>query len=120
MSKHCDYNEELCHSNDAGMFVTVWMGVLDLKTGHLEYVNAGHNPPLIYDENGSFAYLKCKSGFVLTGMDGMKYRSQTVTLRPGDKMFLYTDGVTEANDPDEQLYGEERLLAYVNRARISL
>ncbi|MDO5445784.1 MAG: SpoIIE family protein phosphatase [Eubacteriales bacterium] len=107
-------NEELCESNDAGMFVTVWMGILDLKTGNLEYVNAGHNPPLIYNENGEFEYLKCRPGFVLTGMPGLKYKAQKASLRPGDKLFLYTDGVTEATDPDQQLFGEDRLLSYMN------
>ena len=109
-------NEELCDGNDAGMFVTVWMGILDLKTGSLEYVNAGHNPPLICGESGSFEYLKSKPGFVLTGMEGLKYRSQKTRLRPGDRIFLYTDGVTEANDPDQELYGEDRLLEYMNKS----
>lgn len=107
-------NEALRDSNDAGMFVTVWMGILDLRTGELEYVNAGHNPPLIYDESGSFAYLRTKAGFVLTGMEGLKYEARKTILRPGDKMLLYTDGVTEANDPDGNLFGEDRLHAYVN------
>lgn len=110
-------NEALRDSNDAGMFVTVWMGILDLRTGELEYVNAGHNPPLIYDESGSFAYLRTKAGFVLTGMEGLKYESRKTILRPGDKMLLYTDGVTEANDPDGNLFGEDRLHAYVNSVK---
>ena len=110
-------NEELCETNDAGMFVTVWMGILDLKTGGLDFVNAGHNPPLIYNENGDFAYLKSMSGLVLTGMEGLKYKSQKTRLRPGDKLFLYTDGVTEANNPEEELFGEERLLEYINSVK---
>ena len=110
-------NENLCNSNDADMFVTVWMGILDLKTGNLEYINAGHNPPLIFDEEGNFSYLKCRADFVLTGMPGIKYRTQSVVIKPGDKLFLYTDGVTEANDPDQNLLGEERLLSYINSVK---
>ncbi len=110
-------NEELCESNDAGMFVTVWMGELDLKTGNLEFINAGHNHPLIYNDEGCFEYLKCKSSLVLAGMEGLKYKVQKTKLKPGDKIFLYTDGVTEANDPNQQLFGEERLLEYMNSVK---
>lgn len=110
-------NEELCENNDAGMFVTVWMGVLDLKTGRLQYINAGHNPPLFSDSSGNFSFLRCKSGFVLSGIPGLKYRIQETQLRHGDKFFLYTDGVTEANNPEGEMYGEERLLACINRVK---
>ena len=112
-------NEELCENNDTGMFVTVWMGILDLRTGDLEFVNAGHNPPLITDENGNFEYLRSRAGFVLAGMKGLKYRAQKTKLNPGGKLILYTDGVTEANNPEMELYGENRLLTYANSARES-
>ena len=108
-------NKKLCENNDAGMFVTAWMGILDLKTGFLKFVNAGHNPPLIRQADGEFAYLKARSGMVLAGMDGIKYRQNELQLTPGDQIFLYTDGVTEATDKNNQLYGEERLLETVNR-----
>lgn len=108
-------NKKLCENNDAGMFVTAWMGVLDLKTGRLKFVNAGHNPPLVRQADGEFAYLKARSGMVLAGMDGIKYRQNELQLTPGDQIFLYTDGVTEATDKNNQLYGEERLLETVNR-----
>lgn len=108
-------NKKLCENNDAGMFVTAWMGILDLKTGRLKFVNAGHNPPLIRQADGEFAYLKARSGMVLAGMDGIKYRQNELQLTPGDQIFLYTDGVTEATDKNNQLYGEERLLETVNR-----
>lgn len=108
-------NKKLCENNDAGMFVTAWMGILDLKTGRLKFVNAGHNPPLVRQEDGEFAYLKARSGMVLAGMDGIKYRQNELQLTPGDQIFLYTDGVTEATDKNNQLYGEERLLETVNR-----
>ena len=117
----CDVNEvftianaKLCESNDAGMFVTSWMGVLDLKTGLVEYANAGHNPPLVRHKDGSFEYLKSRAGFVLAGMEGIRYRKNELQLSPGDEIFLYTDGVTEATDANNELYGEERLLRFMN------
>ena len=117
----CDVNEvftianaKLCESNDAGMFVTSWMGVLDLKTGLVEYANAGHNPPLVRHKDGSFEYLKSRASFVLAGMEGIRYRKNELQLSPGDEIFLYTDGVTEATDANNELYGEERLLRFMN------
>ena len=102
-------NRELCAGNDAGMFVTAWMGALDLQTGMLHYVNAGHNPPLVRRKNGAFEYLRTRPNFVLAGMDGVRYKKHELQLFPGDDIFLYTDGVTEATDANQQLYGEERL-----------
>ena len=108
-------NEKLCESNESGMFVTAWMGILDLTTGNLRFANAGHNPPLIKRANGEFEYLKTRAGFVLAGMDGVRYRMGELTLCPGDRIFLYTDGVTEATNKNNQLYGEERLISFMNR-----
>ena len=110
-------NRALCEGNDAGMFVTSWQGGIDLKTGQIRYANAGHNPPLVYHQGGSFEYLRSRPGFVLAGMDGVKYREQELTLQRGDVIFLYTDGVTEATDANNQLYGEDRLLAAINRVK---
>lgn len=107
-------NEKLCESNDAGMFVTAWMGVLDTVTGKVEFANAGHNPPLVRHAGGGFEYLRSKPCFILAGMDGIKYRKNEFTLAPGDEIYLYTDGVTEATDSKNNLYGEERLLALLN------
>ncbi len=107
-------NHALCEGNDANMFVTAWQGCLDLETGTLTYVNAGHNPPLIRQNGGKFEYLNGKRGFVLAGMDGMRYQAQTLKLAPGDELFLYTDGVTEAVDPLQHLYSEERLCETIN------
>lgn len=107
-------NTKLCENNDAGMFVTVWMGILDLNTGIIKFANAGHNPPLIKKNNGQFEYLKVRPGLVLAGMDGIKYRENEVKLEPGDEIFLYTDGVTEATDSNNTLYGEERLVKTLN------
>ena len=108
-------NKRLCENNDAGMFVTAWLGILDLKTGALKFVNAGHNPPLVCHEDGEFEYLKARGGMVLAGMDGVKYKTNELCLSPGDKIFLYTDGVTEATNDKNELYGEERLLSLANK-----
>ena len=108
-------NEKLCENNESGMFVTAWMGILDLKTGNLTFANAGHNPPLIKRANGSFEYLKTRAGFVLAGMEGVRYRVGELTLNHGDRVFLYTDGVPEATNGDNQLYGEDRLLTFMNQ-----
>ncbi len=107
-------NARLCEGNDAGMFVTAWQGVLDVRAGLVTYVNAGHNPPLVRHADGAFEYLRGRGGFVLAGVEGVRYRTQTLQLLPGDALFLYTDGVTEATDAAEQLYGEDRLLAALN------
>ena len=108
-------NEKLCESNESGMFVTAWMGILDLTTGCLKFANAGHNPPLIKRATGEFEYLKTRAGFVLAGMDGIRYRTGELTLSPGDRLFLYTDGVTEATNTESKLYGEDRLIDFMNR-----
>lgn len=110
-------NGKLCENNESGMFVTVWMGMLDLATGNLKYANAGHNPPLVIHKNGEGEYLRTRAGFVLGGMEGVRYRINEMTLDPGDRIFLYTDGVTEATNAEEELYGEERLIAFMNQNR---
>ena len=119
-------NRQLCDGNDSGMFVTVWAGVLDYETGHIDFVNAGHNPPLIWqsypdqedtDEpgrKGAWRWLKEKSGLPLGLFDGLPYRAHSVDCRIGDTLLLYTDGVTEAMSTSEELYGEERLEQLVN------
>ena len=108
-------NEKLCENNESGMFVTAWMGILDLTTGNVQFANAGHNPPLLKRADGSFEYLKTRAGFVLAGMEGVRYRVGELTLNPGDRLFLYTDGVPEATNADNKLYGEDRLLAFMNQ-----
>ena len=110
-------NRLLCEGNDAGLFVTSWMGILDLETGVMKYANAGHNPPLIKRENGKFEYLRSRPGFVLAGMDTVRYKQSELVLNPGDRIFLYTDGVTEATDSSQQLYGEDRLESLLNRCQ---
>ena len=100
------------------MFVTAWMGVLELSTGHLCFVNAGHNPPVLLS-GGEESWLKRKGGFVLAGMEGIPYREECRELKPGDKLFLYTDGVTEAEDKDHNLYGEDRLMECLKSHRLA-
>ena len=108
-------NDHLCENNEAGMFVTVWMGILDYKTGHVTYANAGHNPPLVYRKaSGKFEFLRTRPGFVLAGMEGICYKLWDFDMESGDRIYLYTDGVTEATDTHDELYGEERLLEYIN------
>ena len=107
-------NEKLCENNDAGMFVTAWLGILDTKTGLMKFANAGHNPPLFKRNGEEFSYMKARSGMLLAGMEDIKYRKNELQLIPGDKLYLYTDGVTEATDNNTELYGEQRLLKFVN------
>lgn len=102
-------NEKLCEGNDAGMFVTAWMGILNIRNGKILFANAGHNHPLVKHSDGTFEYLKSRAGFVLAGMEGVRYRKNELVLEPGDAIYLYTDGVTEATDLNEELYGEDRL-----------
>ena len=108
-------NEKLCENNESGMFVTAWMGILDITTGNLQFANAGHNPPVLKRANGEFEYLRTRAGFVLAGMEGIRYRIGEITLSSGDRLFLYTDGVPEATNTENQLYGEDRLLNFMNQ-----
>ncbi len=110
-----DANEGLCQDNYHDMFVTAWMGVLTLSTGRLVFVNAGHTRPLLRQKDGSYTYLTERSGLVLAGMEHTQYTQQELYLAPGDALFLYTDGVTEANDARQRLYGEERLSQVLNK-----
>ena len=111
-------NAELCRSNTANMFLTAWCGVLDLATGQVTFANAGHNPPMKVEARGTEGskskYITEKSGPVLAFLDGVEYTPFTFSLSPGDLLFLYTDGVTEALDSKGSLFGEERLENAVN------
>ncbi len=108
-------NERLCNNNASGMFVTGWMGFLNIDTGELKYVNAGHNPPMIKRGKKSYEMLKEISGIMLAGMSGIKYREKTLKLESGDQMYFYTDGVTEAINKKEELFGEDRLIKVLNK-----
>ena len=111
-------NNKLCEGNEAGMFVTVWMGYLNTRTGEVTYANAGHNPPFIRHGDGSVEMVKSRPGLVLAGMEGIRYRTNTVQLKPGDLLYLYTDGVTEAADEGNSLYGEARLEAVLQQKNV--
>lgn len=107
-------NDRICSSNQADMFVTVWLGILDIETGKVIASNAGHEYPAIRRNNGRFELMKDKHGFVVGGMDGLKYKDYEFTLNPGDALFLYTDGVPEANNAQKELFGVERMLSALN------
>lgn len=110
-----DTNAAICRNNKMEMFVTVWLGILEISTGKLTAANAGHEYPVLQKKpGGSFALLKDKHGFVIGGMPGMKYKDYELQLMPGMRLFLYTDGVPEATDADGVMYGNERMLAALN------
>ena len=112
-----EVNQLLCESNSEELFITAFEGVLDLVTGEFVYVNAGHEMPFICKAGGDFEPYKIRAAFVLAGMEGMKYRAGSMTLEPGDKIFQYTDGVTEATNVNNELYGMERLGAILNKVK---
>ena len=109
-----DVNNLLSSRNDEELFVTSWYGKLNLKTGKLKFVNAGHNQPLIC-KNNEFDYLDIKSNFVLGVIEDFPYEEEEITLNPGDIVFLYTDGITEANHDYKGFYGEDRLKEILNK-----
>ena len=103
-------NEEICSRNPEEMFVTCWMGVLEISTGKLAAANAGHEYPAVKKADGHFDLLKDKHGFVLGGMEGVRYREYEIQMEPGDKIFIYSDGVPEAMNLQEEFYGTERMI----------
>lgn len=112
-------NNNLCYKNEEGMFVTAFICVLDVETGDVCFVNAGHNLPFIQNGDGDFTMLKAKANLVLGMMEDVPYREQHVQLNPGDCMYLYTDGVTEALNPEQKLLGDDYLNDMLNRHRTS-
>ena len=111
----CKANRSLCENNRANMFVTAFLGVIDLETGVFSFCNAGHNPPLISRQGGDYTWLKSKAYLVLGGMEDIAYREQEIFFEPGDRLFLYTDGITEATNSAQELYSEDRLLQTINQ-----
>ena len=107
-------NSAICANNQADMFVTVWIGILEISTGKLTAANAGHEFPVLKRAGGKYELYKDQHGFVIGGMPGMKYRQYELQLHPGDRLFVYTDGVPEATDADSQLFGTDRMLSALN------
>ncbi len=109
-------NLQLCDNNKEGMFVTLFTAVINLKTREMTYVSGGHNPPLLMIKKSSeFEYLKAPKIFPMLGVsDLIEYEQNTIRLDEGACLFLYTDGVTEAIDVNERLFGENRLLYVMN------
>ena len=107
-------NAAICSNNEAEMFVTVWIGILELSTGKLTCANAGHEYPVIQRPGGSFELYKDKHNFVLGGLEGAKYNEYELHLEPGAKLFVYTDGVPEATNASNELFGTERMIHALN------
>ena len=108
-------NTQLCENNEAEMFVTVWLGVMQISTGHMVCANAGHEYPAIRRVGGRYELLHDKHGFVLAGMEGSRYREYEITLEKGDSLFVYTDGVPEATNAENELFGTDRMLEALNQ-----
>ncbi len=110
-----EVNDEICKRNPEEMFVTVWLGILDLTTGLLTAANAGHEYPALKQPGAPFDLYKDRHGFVIGGMEGVRFRDYTLTLEPGAEIFLYSDGVPEATNAAEEMFGAERM---VNALRV--
>lgn len=103
-------NDTISNNNETNMFVTMFVGVLDLKSGSLSFCSAGHNPPLVISKQGTAEYLKVKPNLPVGVMQGMKYTNQQIVLQHNQALLLYTDGLTEAENSDKELFGEQRVL----------
>ena len=112
-----DVNAAVCANNREEMFVTVWLGILEISTGRLTAANAGHEYPALMRAGGDFELYKDKHGFVIGGMEGIRYKQYELQISPGDKLFLYTDGLPEATDADGELFGTDRMTAALNETK---
>lgn len=110
-------NNNLCYKNEEGMFVTSFICVLDVESGDVNFVNAGHNLPFLLQGDGEFSMIQAKANLVLGMMEDVPYREQHLQLNPGDCIYLYTDGVTEALNPEQKLLGDDYLKDMLNRHR---
>ncbi|MBQ8458599.1 SpoIIE family protein phosphatase [bacterium] len=109
-----EINRKICKSNSQGLFITMFVGIVNAKTGKITYINCGHNKPLIKTENNDFKYLNIDSNIVLGAFDNAKYNVYEAQLNRGDIIFTYTDGITEALNKYGEFFGEDRLLESVN------
>ena len=107
-------NDLLCDNNQAEMFVTVWLGILEISTGRLTCSNAGHEYPVIRKKDSGFELFKDKHSFVIGGIPGVPYKEYTLSMEPGDKLFVYTDGVPEAIDKNDEMFGVARMVEALN------
>ena len=110
-------NDALSVENPRSMFVTLVIGVLNIKTGHVRYANGGHNPSILISADEGIVFKRKLSGPIVGAMEGMNYRSLELTMKPGDSLFLYTDGVNEAMDGQNRQFTEERLLSEIQDLR---
>lgn len=110
-----DVNSQLCEGNEAELFVTVWLAIIELSTGKGIEANAGHEKPLIMRKDGDYEYIVNRHSPAVATIDGIRFREHEFELHPGDTLFVYTDGVPEATNAAEELYGDERLLNCMNR-----
>ena len=112
-----DTNAMIASNNKEDMFVTVWLGILEISTGKLSAANAGHEYPVLGRPDGEFRYYKDKHGFVIGGMPGLKYKEYELQLNPGDRLFVYTDGLPEATDAEGNMFGADRVLEALNEKK---
>ena len=110
-------NNTLCEGNDADMFVTVWVGIIDLATGQMKCANAGHEFPILMRAGGDYTVFQDKHGLVLAGMEEMRYKEYELKLDPGDRLFIYTDGIPEAINESVEQYGVDRLVGILNQLK---
>ena len=108
-------NYALARRNRLNMFVTIWGGIIDLQSGHVEFASAGHNPPVVRHKDGSVEFVNSKSELVMAAMEDVVYKQQSFDLKQGDTLFLYTDGVTEATNSKEELFGDNRLIEAIKK-----
>ena len=110
-------NNQICANSNEDMFVTVWLGIIDLDSSIMTAANAGHEKPIIKHVDGEFELFADRNGFVLGGMEGLKYRDYEIQLEKGSKLFIYTDGVAEATNENNELFGIERTIAALNSVK---
>ena len=111
-----DVNNRLCEGNEDNMFVTAWLGILTISDGSLLSACAGHEYPVFYRKNEGFILEKDPHGLAMGGMEGVRYKDAVWKMHPGDLLFLYTDGVPEANNSAHELFGNERMLTSLDRS----
>ena len=110
-------NNQLCSNNQADMFVTAWVGILTISEGKFIAASAGHEYPIIKKGSGGFEMMKDKHGFVLGGIEGSKYKNYEFSLGRNDTLFLYTDGLPEATNTEDEMFGPDRIIKHLNMTK---